>query len=178
VIGPAAAAMVIGCFAIVAPTNLTAARQRLVSVGHYGQDKSLRARTLEARHVTEQIRAHPALGSGLGAQILWGRPYERVKPTYQSFSHNGYLWLAWKLGIPSAALLVLLLAMAIARRRGPPAASTPQAVRLGAQAALLASLLQGFIYPTFVASVTVAMGLLLAMALGPWAANTGNRRTW
>jgi O-antigen ligase len=170
--------MVIGCFAIVAPTNLTAARQRLVSVGQYGQDKSLRARTLEARHVTEQIRAHPILGSGLGAQILWGRPYEHVKPTYQSFSHNGYLWLAWKLGILGGALLVLLLAIAIAQRRGPPATSTPQAVRVGAQGALLASLLQAFVYPTFVASVTVGMGLLLALALGPWAGHAGEGRAW
>jgi hypothetical protein len=177
-LAPAAVALLIASFAIVAPTDLTAARERLASVGQYGQDRSLRFRKLEARHVTDRVRASPVLGSGLGASIVWGRPYEHVPPIEQSFSHNSYLWLAWKLGIAGAAVLVLLLARAVLRRRGPLAAGTPRAVVVGAQAALLACILQAFVYPNLVASVTAAMGLLVTLAMAPWAPQTGARRAW
>lgn len=162
---PAAVMVLIACFAIVAPTDLAGARERLVSVGQYGADRSLRFRTLEADHVIEQIRAEPILGSGLGATILWGRPYEHVRPAYQSFSHNSYLWLVWKLGFPGAALLAMLFVYALVGRRRPGDTATAAAVQIGAQAALFACALQAFVYPNFVASITVSIGLLLALCV-------------
>jgi hypothetical protein len=178
VLGPSAVAMTIASFAILAPTDFTTARERLLSVGQYATDKSLRSRKLEAHLVTQQVTAHPLAGSGLGATILWGRPYENVKPVYQSFSHNGYLWLVWKLGIAGGGLLILLLAWAVVRRRGPPSATTDHAMMIGAQAALFACLLQGFIYPNFVSSTTAAMGLLVALAMSPWSPSAAHGRPW
>ena len=90
--------------AVAAPRDLTAARERLLSLGNYGSDLSVRYRLTESRHVIDEIRAQPLVGSGLGATILWGRAYEGVRPSTESFAHNGYLWLAWKLGAPAAGL--------------------------------------------------------------------------
>jgi hypothetical protein len=157
--------MVIGAMAALAPGDLTAARERLLSVGSYGTDLSVRYRVTESRHVLDAIRAQPLVGSGLGATILWGRAYEQVQPTTESFAHNGYLWLAWKLGLAGAALVVLLLALALAAR-GPPHGSVTGALRGGAKAALLALLLGSITFPAFEAlGITAVMGVLLALCL-------------
>jgi O-antigen/teichoic acid export membrane protein len=160
-------AVVIGGMALTSPRELTAARERLVSISAYGSDLSVRYRVTETRHVLEQIRSRPLLGSGLGASMLWGRAYEGVRPSEESFVHNGYLWLAWKLGVPSAALLVLLLAVAVLWRR-PRGATMVEALRGGAQAALLLLLLATFTFPAFEAlGITAVMGVLAALAFAP-----------
>ena len=66
--------LVIAVFAVSSPADLTAAEQRLSSVGQYGTDRSVRYRIVESRHVVEQIRERPVVGSGLGASILWDGP--------------------------------------------------------------------------------------------------------
>ena len=107
------------------------------------------------------------MGSGLGATILWGRAYEGVRPSAESFAHNGYLWLAWKLGVPAAALLLLLLAGAVLWRR-PRGPTTLEAIRGGAQAALLLLLLASATFPAFeVLGITAVMGLLVALCFAP-----------
>lgn len=167
-LAPALVAGVLGGFALAAPGDLTAARQRLLSIGQYGTDSSLTYRTVESRHVLDQIRERPIAGSGFGASMLWGPPFPGVHPTVVTYSHNGYLWLAWKIGIPGAAMLVLLLVLAITAR-GPPAGPTTfGSVRTGAQAGLLALLLASVTFPSFNAlSITAAMGLLAAIAVMP-----------
>jgi hypothetical protein len=165
-LGPALIVLVVAGMAMAAPRDLTAARQRLASIGQYGTDLSVRYRLTESRHVTREIRAHTLTGSGLGATILWGRAYEGVRPTVESFAHNGYLWLAWKLGAPAAALAIVLLASAVLRRGPPGMATTFGALRGGAQAALLLLLLASITFPAFEAlGITAVMGLLVALSL-------------
>lgn len=166
-LGPALVGIVLASMAVIAPRDVAAARERLVSLEQYGSDLSVRYRLAETRTVTRAIEAHPIAGSGLGATILWGRPYEGVRPTTESFAHNGYLWLVWKLGAPAAALLVALLAAAVLSR-GPPATTTAGALRVGAQAALLLLLAASVTFPAFnTLGITAIMGVLVALCAAP-----------
>jgi Polysaccharide biosynthesis protein/O-Antigen ligase len=163
-VGPALLLVFLAGVAILMPRDLTAARERLASIGSYGTDLSLRYRVNESRHVIREIRAQPLLGSGLGATILWGRPYEGVRPTTETFAHNGYLWLAWKLGAPATTLLLLLLFAAVLSRGPPRPTTTVGAMRAGAQAALLVLLVASITFPAFEAlGITAVMGLLIAL---------------
>ena len=163
VAGPALLALAVAAMAIVAPRDVQAAGQRLASIGRYDSDLSVRFRITETQHVIREIESHALTGSGLGATILWGRAYEGVRPTTESFAHNGYLWLTWKLGAPAAALLLLLLSAAVVVR-GPPPTTMLGALRGGAQASLLLLLVASVTFPAFNAlGITAAMGLLLAL---------------
>jgi O-antigen/teichoic acid export membrane protein len=157
--GPALLAIAVAGLAAVAPRDVAAARERLVSLGEYDSDLSVRFRLTESRAVMSSIEGSALTGSGLGATIVWGRAYEGVRPTVESFAHNGYLWLVWKLGVPVAALLVLLLGAAVLLR-GPPGP-----LRTGSQAALLLLLIASFTFPAFNAlGITAAMGMLVALS--------------
>jgi O-antigen/teichoic acid export membrane protein len=165
--GAALIAVVVAGMAVAAPRDLTAARERLLSIGNYGSDLSVRYRLTESRHVIGEIRGQPLLGSGLGATILWGRAYEGVRPSAESFAHNGYLWLAWKLGAPTAGLLLLLFGTAVLWRR-PRGPTTLEALRGGAQAALLLLLLASVTFPAFEAlGISAVMGVLVALCFAP-----------
>jgi O-antigen ligase len=158
----------IGAFAIVAPRELAAARERLQSVNQYGSDLSVRYRLLESRHVIDQIRSRPITGSGLGSALLWGRPHEGIRPAWESFVHNGYLWLGWKLGIPGALLLLLVIGTSVAVRAPPREDQMLTPVRVGAQAALLVLLLVNVTFSFTVLGITATMGLLIAICIAPW----------
>lgn len=162
---PLALTAFLALMATVAPATLGAARERLMSIGQYGNDKSLRYRIVESRHVVEQIERRPLLGSAPGATILWGRPWEDVKPRLTHYAHNGYLWLAWKLGIPLALLLLALL-LAGVLRRPPRGDSREAALAGGAQAGLAVLLLASATFPSFSAlAISALMGVMLALAL-------------
>ena len=102
-----------------APGALSAASERLLSLNQYGSDDSVRYRLQEGRHVIDKIQAHPFVGWGLADEIFYGLPWLQTPPTAESFAHNGYLWLSWKLGIPGALLLFAVIAWAIAARPPP-----------------------------------------------------------
>jgi O-antigen ligase len=158
----------------VAPGALYAASERLLSLNQYSSDKSVKYRLQEGRHVVDKIEAHPVIGSGLADQIFYGLPFLRVPPSADYFAHNGYLWLAWKLGVPAAALLLAVIAWAIAAR--PPPAIDPRyrAVRLGAQAALLVMVVVSITFPAFSAmNITAVGGVLLALCLGSMGTRPG-----
>lgn len=162
---PVALVGFLAILATVAPDTLGAARERLMSIGQYATDNSLRYRVVESRHVVEEIAERPILGSAPGATIVWGRPWEQVLPESTVYAHNGYLWLVWKLGLPLAlSLLAVLLATII---RPPPRAKTVEAaLARGSQIALLMLLLASVTFPSFSAlSITVVMGVLMAMAV-------------
>jgi hypothetical protein len=165
---PVSLGLVLVAVSWVAPGALTTARQRLLSLGQYSTDPSVRYRVVESRHVEDQIRARPLAGSALGATIHWGQPYNLVPPKDEAYSHVGYLWLAWKLGVPGAALLVGLM-LAAALWRGPPDPDPlTGAVRSGCQAALVVLLVISTAFPPFNAlSVTSTIGLLIAIAALP-----------
>ena len=165
---PLAVALICVPLAVLSPTTLTTARERLFSLGQYGQDQSVRDRVVESQHVIEQIRLRPAQGSGLGAGIWWGRPENQVPPTVNFFSHNGFLWIAWKLGIPAAILLFGSIVLAALRRGQPPGTPLFVMVAVGAQAALLALIVACVTFPSVMARpITPTMGLLLAMCAMP-----------
>jgi len=167
VAAPASLIVLLGAFAFIAPAELTAARERLLSASGPAGANSLRYRGVESRHVSEKIKASPVLGSGLGDTITW-RPFTDVPFSTEVYSHNGFLWAAWKLGIPAAVLLVLTLGLAIASRGRPRAVSSYGAVRTGAQAALAILLVANLTFPTLNGlSITAVMGVLIALCIAP-----------
>jgi hypothetical protein len=166
--GPTAAFVVLAGLATAAPADLAAARERLLSLSQYSNDDSVRSRVVETRHVTHAIELAPWTGSGLGALIWWGRPWQDVPPRFNWYSHNGYLWVAWKLGIPAALLLFLLLGWAVVSRAPPNEDPSSRWIRVGAKTALLVLLISSVTFPSFNAlSITVMMGVLTAIALTP-----------
>jgi O-antigen ligase len=165
----------VGVLAVMAPRDLVTAQQRLLSLGQYTSDNSVRYRVVESRFVIDRIRAHPVEGSGLAATIFWGRPWDQVPPKTYPFAHNGYLWLAWKIGIPSAALLVILFGSAVFLRAPPGDDDLDRALRHGAQGALAGLLLATVTFPSVSSlSITPVMGLLLAIAVAPAVATSGS----
>ena len=168
--GTAVALLGFAVLATLAPADLTAARERLLSLSQYGSDNSVRYRVAESRHVLEQIEARPVVGSGFGATIFFGRPWDHVPPESLTFAHNGYLWLAWKLGVPGALVLFGVLFWSIGWFRRPRDGSLAEAVRNGASGALLALAIGSVTLPSFnQLSITAVMGVLMAVALAPGA---------
>jgi O-antigen ligase len=161
--------------ALFAPSTLTTAQQRFRSLSGYGSDPSVRYRVVESGFVYERIRAHPLSGSGLGATIFWGQPWARTTPKTRNYSHNGYLWLAWKVGVPVAALLVCLLGLSLFSRAAAREEELSLVVRRGAQGAIVGLLLATMTFPSFSQlSITAVIGLLLALVISPQSAPREN----
>ena len=145
--------------------ELRTAAERLASVADYSTDVSLEHRKVETRAVLEEIKDHPLTGSGFGSTITWGE--EDVFATQTTtYAHNGYLWLAWKTGVPTAALIVLLIALAAFWPRPGPRETHLAILRTGSQAALFGLLLISVTFPAFNAyGITAVMGLMAAVCL-------------
>jgi hypothetical protein len=128
--------------------------------------------------VIDKIQAHPVVGWGLADEIFYGLPWLQTPPSAESFAHNGYLWLSWKLGIPAALLLFAAIGWAIAARPPPGLDPLARAVRLGAQASLLLMAVISITFPSFSAlNITAVSGVLLAMCLAMPAARGGRAAT-
>lgn len=152
----------------VAPAELNAAGERLMSLGTYQSDPAVRYRIEESRRVIEQIAARPLQGSGLGASIVIGRPGTTVTPKPRRYAENGYLWVAWKLGVPGLLVLLALIAFAIARRAPDEPDLLAAAMRRGSQAALLALAAASVTFPSFNAlGITPVMGVMVAVSSMP-----------
>jgi hypothetical protein len=166
--GPLAIVVFFSVMSTVAPDTLGAARERLLSLGDYQSDNSLRYRITESRHVIAEIKERPLTGSGLAASIYWGRPYEGVPPDEQTFAHNGYLWIAWKLGLVGAALLFGAMLFVLIGRAPPASSPLTRSLRTGARAGMLTLLLSSVTFPSFTQlSSAPVLGLLLALAVVP-----------
>jgi O-Antigen ligase len=166
VMGTVAAVLLLGTLATLAPNDFTAARERLLSLGQYGRDDSVRTRLLETRHVVAAIDRSPVVGSGLGATVFWGQAWNDVPPEATWYAHNGYLWVVWKAGLMAGLLLVLLLAWAVFARPPPEEGSLRKTLRVGSQGALLALLASSITFPSFNAlEITAVMGVLMAVCL-------------
>jgi hypothetical protein len=164
----AAAVAALVALSLFAPTIVTTAHQRLSSIGSYASDDSVRYRVVESGFVYDRINAHPLTGSGLGATIFWGQPWAQVPPTTRNYSHDGYLWLAWKIGVPAAAVLVALLVLAVVPRRVRGEDVLSVAVRRAAQGAILGLLVATITFPSFSQlGIAPVIGLLLALAVSP-----------
>ncbi|MFH9002377.1 O-antigen ligase family protein [Streptomyces afghaniensis] len=163
---PLGAVSLLVCLAALAPGEIRTAVERLVSVTQLEVDKSYEYRVIESQVVLDEIKSRPLTGSGFGATITWSKD-NTFDTLTTPFAHNGYLWLAWKIGIPAAAFLVLVIAAAVVRR-GPPGEDWRRhTLRIGSRAALLALLLTGVTFPAFDAlGITAVMGLLVAVCFG------------
>jgi hypothetical protein len=155
----------------VSPGTLRTAGQRLFSIGSYQTDKSVRYRTVESGFVIDKIREHPLLGSGLGDTIYWGQPWTQTKPTAQSYTHVGYLWLTWREGLLGAAILLTLLALAALWPGRAVGGGLVSALRVGCQSSLIALLIANLTFPAFQGThITYLMGFLVAYSAIPVAA--------
>jgi hypothetical protein len=152
----------------VGPATLATAKERLLSVGQYATDRSVRYRVVETGIVMDEVRERPIVGSGLGATIFIGEGSLDTPPEPKSYTHNGYAWLAWKVGVPAAALLWLLLVACILPRGRPERDSVWPGVAAGSQAGLLVLVIVTFAFPTFnMIAITPTIGLLIALLVAP-----------
>lgn len=166
--GPAIVFVVLAGMATLAPGALGAAQERLLSLAQYASDSSIRYRLVESEHVLDQIRARPVLGSGLGAEIVWSRPWHGVPARAYHYTHNGYLWVGWKLGLPAALLLFGTLFAAIVRRPPPGYEPLLRSMHHGSQGALLLLMISSLTFPSFnTYGITATMGVLLAFCSLP-----------
>jgi hypothetical protein len=164
---PLIALVAVAGLAMFAPAQLQTAGQRLGSITQYQSDDSVRYRLTESRFVRDEIAKQPLVGSGLSATIFWGQPWAQQPPKEFAFSHSSYLWLAWKLGLPAAAALLLLIGAAIVLPAPRARDAVDAATRRGARGALIGLLLVAVTFPALGSlSITPAIGVLLALAIG------------
>jgi hypothetical protein len=174
---PAAVVLTGLALSVLAPSILHAAGGRLASVGDYGTDPSVAYRVAESRLVGTQIRERPLIGSGLGATIQTGRPNTTQPIRPRRYAENGYLWLAWKLGIPGAAVLWLLLGLCIAWPVRRLADAATWGLVNGCQAALAAIAVATVAFPSFnQLAITPVLGAMAALCAAPLCAAVGSRR--
>jgi O-antigen ligase len=161
---------VVGFMALstLSPGTMQTARERLLSIGQYRTDESLRERRVESEHVIDRIEEAPFLGSGLAAEVFFGKPWQQVPPHTERYTHNGYLYLVWRLGLIGAGLLFALL-LAVSLWRGPPPGPRLfAAVRSGSQASLLALLVANVTFPVVNGyGITATLGLLIGISALP-----------
>jgi O-antigen/teichoic acid export membrane protein len=163
---PGVAVTTVLCLGALAPAALSAYGQRLETLTQVSADPAIQYRVDESRMVESEIRSRPVVGSGLGATILIGRPGTNTPPVPRRHAENGYLWLAWKLGIPVAIAMCLLLAAAVAAPRSRWDDRSALAVRRGFQAALAGIAVASVSFPSFnQTGITAVMGLLAAACL-------------
>ncbi|WMX48347.1 O-antigen ligase family protein [Streptomyces roseicoloratus] len=157
-----AGALLLG-LAVLAPGEIRTALERVVSVNRLEIDESYSYRVIESRVVLDEIQGRPLTGSGFGATITWGEE-DTFTPLTTPFIHNGYLWLAWKIGVPAAVFLVSVLVAAVLRRGTPGEDPRLRVLRTGSRAALLSLLLTTVTFPAFnTLGVTAVIGLLVAV---------------
>jgi hypothetical protein len=158
-----AGVVVLVAAAAVASAGASTAVERMSSVGRLKTDNSLKWRVVESQIVAQKISGEPVTGSGFGSTITWG-----VRDTFATmttpFIHDGYIWLAWKIGVPAALLIVLFLSRAVWRRLPTDDGAEWRMARIGSKASLLALLLISITFPAFNdLGITAVMGVLAAL---------------
>jgi hypothetical protein len=132
-------------------------------LGNPDSDNSYTHRMIEADVISAQIAAHPIVGSGLGAAVTWG-VQDKFATNTTPFADLGYHWLAWKIGLPAAVAITLLLLRAIFRRTPGVDERDWHALRIGSRGSLLALSLITVMFGVFNAlGITAVIGLLLAI---------------
>lgn len=171
-LGSATVAVLLGatvCVAALNPALLAATGSHLATVAHPGDDASIVYRQTESAVVRARIAASPWTGDGMGAAMRIGRPGTFRPIDDRRYAENGYLWLAWKTGLPAAALTcaVLLAALTAPRRRGLPDAAG-RALALGAQASLVTLGVASVTFGSFAQiGIMSVVGVLAACCLTP-----------
>ena len=158
------AAIALPLLVVLSPGALGAVRDRFTSIRQYESDDSVRARVVESRAVLAKIRERELFGSGLGDEVRFGYAWLDTPDFDTNYTHNGYLWLAWKIGIPATALFMAVIALAVVPRSPPGLTSVEAAIRHGAQAALIMTLIISLLFPAFRGlAITSTLGVLVAL---------------
>jgi O-antigen/teichoic acid export membrane protein len=167
VVGASAAAAATALALVgLAPAASSAYAARVASISSARYDPAVQYRVEEGRQVGEEIRRHPLAGSALGATIIIGRPGTNRELAPRRYAENGYLWLAWKTGLPAAALLCGALALAVVAPAPRREARPGLALRRGCQAALVALLAACVTFSCFnQIGATAMIGLLTALCV-------------
>jgi O-antigen/teichoic acid export membrane protein len=164
--GPASLACTAIALVLLAPATVPAYKQRLATLTNLAADPAVQYRAVESRVVAREISARPLGGSALGATILIGRPGTNTAPVPRRHAENGFLWLAWKAGIPGALVMCALLALAVAAPRVRGEERSAIVLRRGCQAGLAAVLVASLSFPSFnQIGITAVMGVLVAACL-------------
>jgi O-antigen ligase len=155
--------------AAVSPSTLQTAEQRLLSIGQYQTDPSIRSRDVESGFVIAKIRAKPLLGWGLADTIYWGQPWTDTPPSAQSYTHVGYLWLLWREGILGGGVILALLALSCAWPGRARAGDLVTAIKMACQVSIIALLIVNLTFPLFSqgSQATYMLGLLIAYCAVP-----------
>jgi hypothetical protein len=166
----------LGFLATVLPRDLIKIEARVLTLGQAQSSDSVRYRVVETGLVLHKVGTYPITGWGLGDTLFWGQPWNHVPAKARWFSHNGYLWVPWKVGVIEAALLFGVLGWAVLSRAPPEADPTARALRVAAQGGLLVLLLSSVTFPSFNSlTITGVMGVLLAICFMPRTARTVQR---
>jgi O-antigen ligase len=166
ILGTAVAGL--GFLATVAPRDLSKIEARIMTLGQAQSDDSVRYRVVETGLVLRKVHAYPVAGWGLGDTLYWGQPWDQVPPKARWFSHNGYLWVAWKIGVVGAALLFAILAWAIASRASLDVVPWSRSLRVAAQGGLVVLMLSSVTFPSFNSlTITAVMGVLIGLCFMP-----------
>jgi hypothetical protein len=160
----AAAAVV--CAAL-SPGTVSTSIERVQSIFSYSSQSSYQSRHVESEAVLREIVRKPVVGAGFGATVTWGQRHVFATTT-TNFTHEGYLWLTWKVGVPLALALSGCLLFAALRPARPTSDQRLRALRVASPAALLASLSVCIAFPEFNAlGITAVLGFLTAVCMTP-----------
>jgi hypothetical protein len=160
-----AAAVVV--YIALSPGTLSTSIDRVQSIFSYSSQSSYQSRHVESEAVLQEIIREPIIGAGFGATVTWGQRHVFATRT-TNFTHEGYLWLAWKVGTPLALALSGCLLFAALRPLRPTSDQRLRALRVGSHAALLASLSVCVTFPEFNAlGITAVLGVITAVCVAP-----------
>lgn len=97
-------------FGAIGNAVFTSIEMRLFSSAKGSRDISLKSRLAESSSAIKGIAAYPIGGQGLGAPVTY---YEVIseRTSLSPVIHNGYIFLAYKMGIPLAIMLTLSLSL-------------------------------------------------------------------
>ncbi len=82
--------------------------ERLTSTTKGTKDVSLKLRLVEYEEVVERINENPLFGNGLGKKIKFYVPFLHITTITHNI-HNGYLFAAYRLGIPLTLIFLFIL---------------------------------------------------------------------
>jgi len=155
---------------VLAAEQARTALEKITLLNDVHSDNSYSHRMIEADVVQEQILARPLFGSGFGATVTWGDRDFAVNTT--SFADLGYHWLAWKIGLPGAILIAVILLAAVIRRARGEQSDPWRAIQIGSRGGLLALVVTSLLFGVFNAlGITAVIGLLVAISYSGTAAD-------
>jgi O-antigen ligase len=161
------------------PDSFDAVVYRMTSIrAEIDHGYSAQWRIWEAQAMLPQIEQHPLLGIGLGADYK-GQSGSTTRSDLNRYVHNGYLYMAGKMGLPALmAFLLSLAAIFSIGRRTAKSSAAPWARIIGAAGAamMIRFLLASITEPHFMSDyglVVIAIAGALVYLSAAWAKTPG-----